>query len=121
MGPSAQDSQERASDWPHLGQTPILGLVALRWTVTAGHMESERSRSPKESREKRCWLGKNSRYLALQTEFPIQMKATVEGFLNLKQRQNPNIEKAKRKPGLKFAGVSNPKSRMEDRSKAAEN
>lgn len=54
-------------------------------------------------------------------EFPIQMKTTVECSLNLKQRQNSNTEKAKRKPGLKFAIVSNPKSRVGwDRSKAAE-
>lgn len=85
-------------------------------------MESERSRSLRESREKRCWQGKNSSYLALQTEFPVKMKTTVECSLNLKQRQNSNLEKAKRKPGLKFAVVSNPKSRVEwDRSKAAEN
>lgn len=49
------------------------------------------------------------------------MKTTVECSLNLKQRLNSNIEKAKRKPGLTFAIVSNPKSRVEwDRSTAAE-
>lgn len=77
---------------------------------------------PKGKQREEMLAGENSRYLALQTEFPILMKTTVECSLNLKQRQNSNIEKAKRKPGLKFAVVSNPKSRVEwDRSKAAEN
>lgn len=77
----------------------------------------QKKQFPKGKQREKKLAGKNSRYLALQMKFPIQMKTTVECSLNLKQRQNSNIEK----PGLKFAIVSNPKSRAGwDRSKAAE-
>lgn len=49
VGPSARDSQGRASDCPSLGQTSILGPEALRWTVTAGHMGLERSSSQRKT------------------------------------------------------------------------
>ena len=55
---SVPDSQERASVWPSLGQTPILGPGDSEMDP----WNEEEAVPPEESREKRGKEGKNSRH-----------------------------------------------------------
>ena len=55
VSPPAQDSPERSSDWPRLGQTPILGCRALRWTISLGRVEWEDAVPQRNERREAGW------------------------------------------------------------------